>query len=155
MTQSEQCSFCGKAAEGNHAIHRDGFSEGPEVPLCDACGGSENPTCEEIWDRISTLIWVEKPAIAALLEGYEAATFVNGRSPAWQYGIAASFAYSTIYVQALQLEFGSVFDSVASDSDLQNAVTAAVRCGAKGFEVLVMINEWQAGENHNQSGAEE
>jgi len=43
------CSFCGNPAEGNHAIHRDGFCDGPEVPLCDACGSKPRPTCEEIW----------------------------------------------------------------------------------------------------------
>ena len=47
------CAFCGKPAEDNFSIHRDGFGVGPEVDLCDACGGSETPTCEEIWDVIA------------------------------------------------------------------------------------------------------
>lgn len=47
------CAFCGKPAEGNHAIHRDGFMVGPEVDLCDACGSKETPTCAEIWHRIA------------------------------------------------------------------------------------------------------
>ena len=47
------CAFCGKPAEGNHTIHRDGFCIGPEVPLCDACGSHLTPTCEEIWDVIA------------------------------------------------------------------------------------------------------
>ncbi len=47
------CAYCGKPAEGNHAIHRDGFLVGPEVDLCDACGGKMTPTCEEIWERIA------------------------------------------------------------------------------------------------------
>ena len=149
----EQCANCGSPAEGNHSIHRDGFDCGPEVPLCDACGAGENPTCEEIWDRISTLMWVEKPAVAMLLEGHEAATIVNGRAPAWQYGIAAAFAHSTVYVAALKLEFSLLFDSVANNGDLQNAITAAVRCGAQGFEILMMITEWQGnGENNDQPG---
>ncbi len=50
---SAMCAYCGKSTEGNHTIHRDGFGEGPEVPLCDACGGGLRPTCEEIWARIS------------------------------------------------------------------------------------------------------
>lgn len=137
------CANCGKPAEGNHAIHRDGFAVGPEVPLCDTCGACENPSCVEIWDRISTLMWVEKPAVAALLEGHAAATIVNSRAPAWQFGLASAFAHSTIYVAALQLEFGPLFDFVDGDDDLQNAVTAAVRCGAQGFEILTMIDEWQ------------
>lgn len=32
------CAACGKAAEGNYSVHRDGFCSGPEVPLCDDCG---------------------------------------------------------------------------------------------------------------------
>lgn len=47
-----RCVYCGTPAQGNHTIHRDGMGEGPEVPLCDACGGHERPTCEEIWARI-------------------------------------------------------------------------------------------------------
>lgn len=51
------CAYCGKhPTEGNCAIHRDGFGEGPEVPLCDACGGEGSPTCEEIWKKTSTTV---------------------------------------------------------------------------------------------------
>jgi hypothetical protein len=48
--------------QGNHSIHRDGFSVGPEVDLCDACGGRPEPTCEEIWDRIAETPAPEPPA---------------------------------------------------------------------------------------------
>lgn len=49
-----RCVYCGLPADGNFSIHRDGFGVGPEVPLCDACGGHEEPTLMEIWERIST-----------------------------------------------------------------------------------------------------
>lgn len=52
-TAPTPCAFCGKPAEGNCAIHRDGFGVGPEVDLCDACGSYETPTCDEIWERIA------------------------------------------------------------------------------------------------------
>lgn len=51
------CAYC----EGfvldrvNYSIHRDDFSIGPEVPLCDWCGAPDGPTCSQIWDKISTL----------------------------------------------------------------------------------------------------
>lgn len=45
------CAYCGRAAEGNCSIHRDGV--GPEVDLCDACGQHERPTCKQIWRRIA------------------------------------------------------------------------------------------------------
>lgn len=48
------CAYCGKPAEGNFSIHRDGFGVGPEVELCDACGGYPHPTCEQIWEQIAT-----------------------------------------------------------------------------------------------------
>lgn len=47
------CVYCGNQAQGNHAIHRDGFGEGPEAPLCDDCGAYLYPTCEQIWEKIS------------------------------------------------------------------------------------------------------
>lgn len=47
------CAFCLKPAEGNFSIHRDGFGVGPEVDLCDACGGSETPSAGIIWGRIA------------------------------------------------------------------------------------------------------
>jgi hypothetical protein len=46
------CAYCGKTAEGKHAIHRDGFGEGPEVPLCTACGSHPQPTEMQIWAKI-------------------------------------------------------------------------------------------------------
>lgn len=47
------CAACGKPAEGHFAIHRDGFGEGPEVPLCDACGRENGPSCEALWEAIA------------------------------------------------------------------------------------------------------
>jgi hypothetical protein len=47
-----RCAYCGALAEGNYSIDRDGFGVGPTVELCDACGGSEVPTCGDIWARI-------------------------------------------------------------------------------------------------------
>lgn len=46
------CAACGEPAEGHCSIHRDGFGEGPEVELCDACGMQEDPSCETLWARI-------------------------------------------------------------------------------------------------------
>jgi hypothetical protein len=48
----ENCVYCGSPAEGNFSIHRDGFGLGPEVPLCDGCGDSEEPSLAEIWAKI-------------------------------------------------------------------------------------------------------
>ena len=48
-----KCAACGRPAEGNASIHRDGFAKGPEVELCDECGMAELPTCEEIWASIA------------------------------------------------------------------------------------------------------
>ena len=50
---SVTCAYCEQAAEGNYAIHRDGFGIGPEVDLCDACGSGIEPTCADIWDHIA------------------------------------------------------------------------------------------------------
>ena len=48
-----RCAYCGGVSEGNYSVHRDSFCEGPEVELCDACGGSRFPTLEQIWARIA------------------------------------------------------------------------------------------------------
>jgi NAD-dependent SIR2 family protein deacetylase len=48
-----RCVYCGKPAQGNYSIHRDGYGIGPEVPLCDECGQGPVPTCEHIWERTS------------------------------------------------------------------------------------------------------
>ena len=48
------CAYCQQPSQGNYSVHRDAFGEGPEVDLCDECGGNETtPTLEEIWTRIS------------------------------------------------------------------------------------------------------
>lgn len=47
------CAACGERAEGEYSIHRDGFGVGPEVPLCNACGREETPTCDDLWRRIA------------------------------------------------------------------------------------------------------
>lgn len=49
------CVYCGKKAEGNFAIERDGMGSHPAVPLCDACGSGERPSIQEIWWRIAML----------------------------------------------------------------------------------------------------
>lgn len=53
MSADLSCAYCGEPAEGNYSIHRDGFGQGPEVPICDAHGGSEDPSCHLIWIEIA------------------------------------------------------------------------------------------------------
>lgn len=45
----DSCVLCRGPSEGKYTIHRDGFGEGPDVPLCVACAEDENITCEMIW----------------------------------------------------------------------------------------------------------
>jgi hypothetical protein len=47
------CAFCGRPAQGEFSVHRDGFSIGPEVDLCNDCGGRETPTLAEMWRKIA------------------------------------------------------------------------------------------------------
>lgn len=47
------CAYCGRPADGNFTIHRDGYGVGPEVDLCDWCGMYPAPSCEEMWDLIA------------------------------------------------------------------------------------------------------
>ena len=53
------CAACGDAAsvgtdrEPLYTIHRDGFGEGPEVPLCAECGADELPDCPTLWAMIA------------------------------------------------------------------------------------------------------
>jgi hypothetical protein len=52
------CAHCGKAMPVELSlatIHRNGFSLGPEVPLCGACGAADGPSAEEIWYKIATV----------------------------------------------------------------------------------------------------
>lgn len=53
--ERELCAYCKSPTPKplKHSIHRDGFGIGPEVPLCNECGGGSIPTCEEIWKRIA------------------------------------------------------------------------------------------------------
>ena len=48
-----KCAYCGDAAQGNFSIHRDGFCMGPQVDLCDNCGSTTSPSCEQIWEHIA------------------------------------------------------------------------------------------------------
>lgn len=51
--EKEECAACGSLiVDFSYSIHRDGFCDGPEVPLCDACGAHETPTCGELWAAI-------------------------------------------------------------------------------------------------------
>lgn len=54
MAGKTECAACGTEIVGEveHTIHRDGFSEGPEVPLCERCGAHELPTCQDLWAAI-------------------------------------------------------------------------------------------------------
>lgn len=50
-----RCAYCDASIVGRveFSIHRDGFDDGPEVPLCKECGGGVYPTCEDIWEKIA------------------------------------------------------------------------------------------------------
>lgn len=52
------CAYCGRPAEGNFSVHRDGFDLGPEVDLCDACGDAKGPTLDVIWGCIRQAVYV-------------------------------------------------------------------------------------------------
>ena len=47
------CSYCNVPIVGEPTIrlHRDAMGEGPQMPLCNDCGGRREPSCEEIWDH--------------------------------------------------------------------------------------------------------
>lgn len=62
------CVYCEKEAEGEYSIHRDGFCEGPEVPLCNDCGGSEYPSCPEIWEVIAIDLTENEKAVKEIVE---------------------------------------------------------------------------------------
>jgi hypothetical protein len=54
------CAACGAAWEGKYHMHRDGFNEGPMVPICNACAAPppDGPTVDELWDMIlDRLVW--------------------------------------------------------------------------------------------------
>jgi len=65
------CEYCGNPAEGNYSVHRDGFGEGPEVWLCDFCGGPDlaSPSLQDIWAKIAK----PEPLIDELQRLYERA----------------------------------------------------------------------------------
>ena len=46
------CAYCGRQAQGRYAMTRDG-ADGPQLPLCDACGAEARPSLQEIWARIA------------------------------------------------------------------------------------------------------
>jgi len=49
------CAYCGKAAQGNYAIHINPQLDDPQVDLCDACGGCDETvlSCETIWEKFA------------------------------------------------------------------------------------------------------
>lgn len=51
MMKTEPCCYCCRPTQGEYSIHRDGFGEGPEIDLCNACAENDNITCEMIWER--------------------------------------------------------------------------------------------------------
>lgn len=55
--QATSAGFCaarGEPAQGHFSIHRDGFGDGPEVGLCDACGAGPEPDLAELWRMIKS-----------------------------------------------------------------------------------------------------
>ena len=53
LRAGETCCYCRGLIgdELRYSIHRDGFGEGPEVPLCVTCAEDDRITCEMIWRR--------------------------------------------------------------------------------------------------------
>lgn len=63
-----KCAYCGRTVptkyEQQFSIHRDGFGEGPQVPLCAECVGNEDITLGVIWAKIAH----PEPLIEAIKE---------------------------------------------------------------------------------------
>jgi hypothetical protein len=95
------CAACGAAIEGKvrHAIHRDGFGEGPEVPLCEPCGAHPTPTCEELWRRIAERRAAERARAARAIFRRLRARTVDRPEPAIDTG-----PYDGAFVDALSAD---------------------------------------------------
>jgi hypothetical protein len=63
----DRCCYCGGPVQDNYSIHRDGFDEGPEIELCDACAEDDAITCEMIWAR--TRVRSAAPQLRLILGG--------------------------------------------------------------------------------------
>lgn len=74
------CAACGEIIHGKveWSIHRDGFGEGPEVPLCRVCGSDVTPTCEELWAAIRDRVGGCHEVYHHVHWHAEATTFVEG-----------------------------------------------------------------------------
>jgi hypothetical protein len=50
-----RCSYCDNWFGGlpDYAIHFNAFFENPQVALCKNCGSKPEPTCENIWLKLS------------------------------------------------------------------------------------------------------
>jgi hypothetical protein len=59
-TDETTCAACGALTTGECSIHRDGYFKGPEVELCDTCGGPDGPTCEQLFAMIRRRQAVER-----------------------------------------------------------------------------------------------
>lgn len=46
------CAACGGHSDMEYGVHRDGFDDGPEVWLCNNCGGNREPSLPELWAAI-------------------------------------------------------------------------------------------------------
>lgn len=60
---AKYCQFCQIPMEGmeGYALHRDGFSDGPELPLCRQCHDDDSITCEDVWmNGAKRGIWKER-----------------------------------------------------------------------------------------------
>ena len=63
MPRAIECYACGALRTNvEYSIHKDGFGEGPEVPLCPKCGSKRHPTCEELWDMFKGARFVSPDA---------------------------------------------------------------------------------------------
>lgn len=109
---------------------------GPELDLCDDCGGEGPPTCEEIWACLSTYVWVPRAAIRDLLEAHE--LLDQDRAAVWAVTVAEAFAGTLIQTQPL----ADLYAAVKRDIGLQSAVAGAAQLGAAPFEIIQLIDTW-------------
>lgn len=151
---AEACAYCGDACSGKYTIHREGFGYGPEVGLCDACGGPGNPESNEIWQRIGKWELIPNEMIRRVLAGLKDPLLTNadadltlehdyGSGEPWVVGLGFAWANCSMWVLCYpDSTFAELVEKAKGDAQLQSFVRVAASSGALPFDVLKVVKDW-------------
>jgi hypothetical protein len=97
---------------------------------------------DEPQDRCEAMLWVEREAVRGVIERFDPSLLQDDRAPGWAVIAATAWTQS---VWSYDYDVADYLRRVQGNAELKHAICAAAFMGVRGFEIVRMVMEADAG----------